>query len=156
MKRKLFAKDIEEDEEIDFDGQNINIANDIELNEQMIQNLDSHDEKLRELSCISIANLSSGMEPEFYSKFLSPDIIRKLADRVTDPYSQISLNSLSALQRLASLSKVHNKASELEVSLTSSMLVSTLKAQTDSACSNIKTSLQSMIDNKAEKISKYS
>lgn len=155
MKRKLFTKDIEEDEEIDFDGQNITMGNDVELNEQMIRNLDSHDEKMRELSCISIANLSSSMEPEFYSKFLSPEIIRKLADRITDPYSQISLNSLSALQRLASLSKVHNRSAELEASLKSSMLISTLKAQGDSACTNIKTSLQQMIENKVEKICKH-
>lgn len=146
MARKLFSQDIEDEDEIDFDCQNMEGLAGVDLNEQMIRNLDSTDEKVRELSCISIANLSSSMEVEFYGKFLSAEIVKKLVDRITDPYSQISFNSLSALQRLAGLSRVHLRGAELEAAAQAAMLPAVLKAQTASCVANIKAAVLAKIE----------
>lgn len=154
MVRKLFSYDVHEEDEIDFDAPSLQELGGVDLNEQMIRNLDSTDEKLRELSCISIANLSSSMEADFYSKFLSPEIVKKMIDRITDPYSQISYNSLAALQRLASLSRVHLKANELEHACQSGMLVAVLKAQVGVCVGQIKTAVLTKIENKEKDLSK--
>jgi hypothetical protein len=154
MKRKLFSADVDEEDEIDFEDPNLVATEGVDLNEQMIKNLDSTDEKLRELSCISIANLSSSMEPDFYSKFVSTDIIKKLVDRITDPYSQISYNSLAALQRLTALCKTHGKAVELEASFQASMLVAVLKTQSTGCISQIRAAVVSKIESKEKALSK--
>lgn len=148
MKRKLFSHDIEEVDEIDFQGQMHPATDALELNDQMILNLDSTDEKLRDLSCISLANLSSHMEPDFYAKFLNTHILKKLADRITDPYSQISYNSLSALQRLASLCRVHNGATLLETNFRQIMLLEVIKTQVDSAVKTVRLFITSKIEKK--------
>ena len=114
----------------------------------MILNLDSPDEKLRELSCISLANLSSEMDASFYEKFLSVEILQKLVDRIQDAFSQISYNSISAIQRLTSLCKIHNKSEHLEKTLGEVHLIESLKQQIEEVVNRVKTVLSSKVDNK--------
>jgi hypothetical protein len=148
MSRKLFAQDIEEEDLIDFDAQ-VNPSDEGgELNEQLAKNLDSVDEKLRDLSCVSIANLSSSMPAEFYSRFLAGDIVQKLTSRVTDPYSQVSYNSLSALQRLVALCPVHNQTEVLEKSFKEALLIQTVKTQVDSLVGRVRASIAEKLEKK--------
>lgn len=141
----MYSRDIEEEEDeiIDFDQP---LSDTLTSSQSIGQALDSYDEKERELATIALANLSSSMDSAFYLQFITPEIINKLSTRIDDPFSQVSYNCLSAIERLVNLCYVHNQASLLETLFTGSNLAEKMKGQVDSLYVKIKAEILEQVE----------
>lgn len=151
MQRKLFSRDAddENDETIDFDmigSTPFEAAPD--MASQMIKNMNSEDEGMREMAMVSIANLSSEMEPEFYQQFLMKPVLVKLTETITDSHSQVCFNSLTAIQRLVSLSRVHKQSALLEAGFLETQLVSVVVSQMGPVVNKVKENVSEILSKK--------
>lgn len=151
MQRKLFSRDIEEENEeiVDFDMLGSAPFEAVpDMASQMVKNLSSEDEGMREMATVSIANLSSEMDAQFYQQFLAKPVLSKLTETITDAHSQVCYNSLTAIQRLVSLSRIHKQPGLLEAGFLETGLVGNVVSQMSPVVTKVKDNVSEILSKK--------
>ena len=128
--RKLFSgkggNELDSDDDIDLFVP-VSSAQDIYI-QNLVNSLNSGDPKERELSIISVINLSSNLEKKFVESIIKGEIIKILGERLLDPITSIALNTFEALGKLAKVSNTHDLTSMFQNQFEKNKLVDVMFA----------------------------